>query len=86
MFLIFKVYLILHGSRVVKAKNGSLFHLRKFFTKKKKMSNFRLQCTHNCHASLRNVVNNYIIIRVHSAFSLVASCALLKYTRMYDVN
>ena len=28
----------------------------------------------------------YIIIRVRSAFSLVASCALLKYTRTDDVN
>ena len=28
----------------------------------------------------------YIIIRVHSAFSLVASCVLLKYTRTDDVN
>ena len=27
-----------------------------------------------------------IIIRVHSAFSLVASCVLLKYTRTDDVN
>ena len=34
------------------------------------------------------VCNNvlYIIIRVHSAFSLVASCVLLKYTRTDDVN
>ena len=28
----------------------------------------------------------YTIIRVHSAFSLVASCVLLKYTRTDDVN
>ena len=28
----------------------------------------------------------YIIIRVHSAFSLVASCVLLKYTHTDDVN
>ena len=28
----------------------------------------------------------YIIIRVHSAFSLVASCVSLKYTRTDDVN
>ena len=28
----------------------------------------------------------YIIIRVRSAFSLVASCVLLKYTRTDDVN
>ena len=28
----------------------------------------------------------YIIIRVHSAFSLVASCVLLKYTRTDDVS
>ena len=28
----------------------------------------------------------YIIIRVHSAFSLVASCVLLKYTRTDGVN
>ena len=28
----------------------------------------------------------YIIIRVHSAFSLVASCVLLKNTRTDDVN
>ena len=28
----------------------------------------------------------YIIIRVHSVFSLVASCVLLKYTRTDDVN
>ena len=29
---------------------------------------------------------HYIIIRVRSAFSLVASCVLLKYTRTDDVN
>ena len=28
----------------------------------------------------------YITIRVHSAFSLVASCVLLKYTRTDDVT
>ena len=28
----------------------------------------------------------YIIIRAHSAFSLVASCVLLKYTCTDDVN
>ena len=28
----------------------------------------------------------YIIIRVRSSFSLVASCVLLKYTRTDDVN
>ena len=28
----------------------------------------------------------YIIIRVHSAFSLAASCVLLKYTRTDNVN
>ena len=37
-----------------------------------------------------HIVNNsitfYTIIRVHSAFSLVASCVLLKYTRTDDVN
>ena len=32
------------------------------------------------------IINDYIIIRVHSAFSLVASCVLLKYTRTDDVN
>ena len=31
-------------------------------------------------------IHVYIIIRVHSAFSLVASCVLLKYTRTDDVN
>ena len=31
-------------------------------------------------------ISFYIIIRVHSAFSLVASCVLLKYTRTADVN
>ena len=31
-------------------------------------------------------INFYIIIRVRSAFSLVASCVLLKYTRTDDVN
>ena len=28
----------------------------------------------------------YVMIRVHSAFSLVASCVLLKYTHTDDVN
>ena len=32
------------------------------------------------------IILNCIIIRVHSAFSLVASCVLLKYTRTDDVN
>ena len=32
------------------------------------------------------VIIIYTIIRVHSAFSLVASCVLLKYTRTDDVN
>ena len=31
-------------------------------------------------------ISIYIIIRVHSAFSLVVSCVLLKYTRTDDVN
>ena len=31
-------------------------------------------------------ISYYIIIRVHSAFSLVASRVLLKYTRTDDVN
>ena len=31
-------------------------------------------------------IHVYTIIRVHSAFSLVASCVLLKYTRTDDVN
>ena len=31
-------------------------------------------------------IQYYIIIRVHSAFSLVVSCVLLKYTRTDDVN
>ena len=31
-------------------------------------------------------ISVYMIIRVHSAFSLVASCVLLKYTRTDDVN
>ena len=31
-------------------------------------------------------ITYYTIIRVHSAFSLVASCVLLKYTRTDDVN
>ena len=35
---------------------------------------------------LRQYNSRYIIIRVHSAFSLVASCVLLKYTRTDDVN
>ena len=32
------------------------------------------------------IIGYYIIIRVHSAFSLVASCVLLKYTRTDDVT
>ena len=57
---------------------------------------FKLVCTFSFsklfHFSLAfnatNAVNIllYIIIRVRSAFSLVASCVLLKYTRTDDVN
>ena len=32
------------------------------------------------------VITFYIIMPVRSAFSLVASCVLLKYTRMDDIN
>ena len=32
------------------------------------------------------IIMHYIIIHVCSAFSLVASCVLLKYTRTDDVN
>ena len=41
------------------------------------------QCNLNCNLL---IILLYIIIRVHSAFSLVASCVLLKYTCTYDVN
>ena len=36
--------------------------------------------------NLISIIIYYIIIRVRSAFSLVASCVLLKYTRTDDVN
>ena len=45
-----------------------------------------MQNTKNdCYANYTKIFV-YIIIRVHSAFSLVASCVLLKYTRTDDVN
>ena len=65
------------------------------------LSNLRNISTHYCdrQAILQTEVNYssqfkvnmcnihvYTIIRVDSAFSLVASCVLLKYTRTDDVN
>ena len=44
---------------------------------------YRDQCARK-HTSY--IIIYYIIIRVHSAFSLVASCVLLKYTRTDDVS
>ena len=41
---------------------------------------------HEYFKEIVTVIFCYIIIRVHSAFSLVASCVLLKYTRTDDVN
>ena len=40
----------------------------------------------NVSIFLFTVIAIYMIIRVRSAFSLVASCVLLKYTRTDDVN
>ena len=41
---------------------------------------------HEVRVRQREIIYLYIIIRVRSAFSLVASCVLLKYTRTDDVN
>ena len=38
------------------------------------------------HWAILKLNMNYIIIRVHSAFSVVASSLLSKYTRTDDVN
>ena len=46
----------------------------------------RYVCKGVVYLELSYFIDNYIIIRAYSAFSLVASCVLLKYTRTDDVN
>ena len=41
---------------------------------------------HEVRVRQPEIIYLYIIIRVRSAFSLVASCVLLRYTRRDDVN
>ena len=47
---------------------------------------YYLMFMHALLFSFKENIVYYIIIRVRSAFSLVASCVLLKYTRTDDVN